>query len=192
MAELKCPHCGQAFTVDDTELSSIVQQIRDKEFEKDLNMRTSELQKHLEEKHALEISAKETEITLRTKEQYEKELEERAKELGDLKEKQAQDIEALREELRKAQINKNNEADIAKLNSRISELEKQINEAAAYTINRFPMLMDYYIKLKEEDKEGAKETSTNIVTEADQIFIRNIQKLIATLQKTQAFMMKLQ
>ena len=26
MAELKCPHCGQAFTVDDTELSSITQQ----------------------------------------------------------------------------------------------------------------------------------------------------------------------
>ncbi len=114
MAELKCPHCGQAFTVDDTELSSIVQQIRDKEFEKDLNMRTTELQRHLEEKHALEISAKENEITLRTKEQYEKELEERAKEieslkegrvkeLGDLKERQAQDIEALKEELRKAQ-----------------------------------------------------------------------------------------
>ena len=114
MAELKCPHCGQAFTVDDTELSSIVQQIRDKEFEKDLNMRTSELQRHLEEKHALEISAKENEITLRTKEQYEKELEERAKEieslkegrvkeLGDLKEKQIKDMEALREELRKAQ-----------------------------------------------------------------------------------------
>ncbi len=85
MAELKCPHCGQAFTVDDTELSSIVQQIRDKEFEKDLNIRTSELQRHLEEKHALEISAKENEITLRTKEQYGK------------------DMEALREELRKAQ-----------------------------------------------------------------------------------------
>lgn len=65
--------------------------------------------------------------------------------------------------------------------------QKQINEAAAYTINRFPMLMDYYIKLKEEDKEGAKETSTNIVTEADQIFIRNIQKLIATLQKDTGF-----
>ena len=31
MAELKCPHCGQAFTVDDTEVSSIIQQIRDKE-----------------------------------------------------------------------------------------------------------------------------------------------------------------
>ena len=42
MAELKCPHCGQAFTVDDTELSSIIQQIRDKEFEKDLTNRVSE------------------------------------------------------------------------------------------------------------------------------------------------------
>ncbi|WP_034444237.1 DUF2130 domain-containing protein [Butyrivibrio sp. AE2032] len=109
MAELKCPHCGQAFTVDDTELSSIVQQIRDKEFEKDLNMRTSELQRHLEEKHALEISAKETEITLRTKEQYEKELEERAKEIealkegrikemGDLKEQQVKEIGDLKEQ----------------------------------------------------------------------------------------------
>ena len=43
MAELKCPHCGQAFTVDDTELSSIVQQIRDKEFEKDIKNRISSL-----------------------------------------------------------------------------------------------------------------------------------------------------
>ncbi|MCR4781712.1 MAG: DUF4357 domain-containing protein [Lachnospiraceae bacterium] len=42
MTELKCPHCGQAFTVDDTELSFIIQQIRDKEFEKDLTNRVSE------------------------------------------------------------------------------------------------------------------------------------------------------
>ena len=46
MAELKCPHCGQAFTVVDTELSSITQQIRDKEFEKDLKSRISELKAH--------------------------------------------------------------------------------------------------------------------------------------------------
>ena len=47
MAELKCPHCGQAFTVDDTELSSIIQQIRDKEFEKDIEKRISELKEHM-------------------------------------------------------------------------------------------------------------------------------------------------
>ena len=64
MAELKCPHCGQAFTVDDAELGSIIKQIRDKEFEKDLQSRVSELQEHLLEKHKLELSAQETEIKL--------------------------------------------------------------------------------------------------------------------------------
>ena len=75
MAELKCPHCGQAFTVDDTELSAIVTQIRDAEFEKDLTKRVKELESHLTEKHRLELSTKENETKLATKEQYEKEVE---------------------------------------------------------------------------------------------------------------------
>ena len=75
MAELKCPHCGQAFTVDDTELGSIVQQIRDKEFEKDLNSRISELEEHMHEKHELELEAQESEIKLQVKEAHEKELQ---------------------------------------------------------------------------------------------------------------------
>lgn len=74
MAELKCPHCGQAFTVDDTELSSIVKQIRDKEFEHDLNTRVLEVEKHMQEKHALELEAKQTEIRLQTKEAHENEV----------------------------------------------------------------------------------------------------------------------
>ena len=75
MAELKCPHCGQVFTVDDTELSSIVQQIRDREFEKNLNSRVSELEKHLQEKHKLEMEAQENEIKFHTKEAHEKEIQ---------------------------------------------------------------------------------------------------------------------
>ena len=76
MAELKCPHCGQAFTVDDTELSSIVQQIRDKEFEKDLNSRISELEEHMRQKHELELEAKESAIRLQIKDLHEKEMPE--------------------------------------------------------------------------------------------------------------------
>ena len=49
--------------------------------------------------------------------------------------------------------------------------QKERNEAASAVINRYPMLMDYYIKLKEEDKEGAKDASNNIVTEVD-IYLR--------------------
>ncbi|MBR4831157.1 MAG: DUF2130 domain-containing protein [Butyrivibrio sp.] len=85
MAELKCPHCGQAFTVDDTELGSIMQQIRDNEFEKDLTRRTTELEKHFREKHDLELAAKENEIILKSKAQYEKEKEDHQKELDKLK-----------------------------------------------------------------------------------------------------------
>ncbi len=87
MAELKCPHCGQAFTVDDTELGSIMKQIRDKEFEKDLSSRVSELEKHYKEKHELELAAKENEIILKSKSQYEKEKEDHRKELEDLQAK---------------------------------------------------------------------------------------------------------
>jgi hypothetical protein len=65
--------------------------------------------------------------------------------------------------------------------------QKERNEAASAVINRYPMLMDYYIKLKEEDKEGARDASSNIVTEVDKIFIRNIQRLILKLQKDTTF-----
>ena len=75
MAELKCPHCGQAFTVDDTELSSIVQQIRDKEFEKDLGKRISELKEHMLNTHRLELEAKENEIKLMSQKEYDKEIQ---------------------------------------------------------------------------------------------------------------------
>lgn len=75
MAELKCPHCGQAFTVDDTELSSIVQQIRDKEFEKDIEKRISELKDHMMMTHRLEMEAKENEIKLMGQKEYDKEIQ---------------------------------------------------------------------------------------------------------------------
>lgn len=75
MAELKCPHCGQAFTVDDTELSSIVQQIRDKEFKKNLEKRISELKDHMLMTHRLEMEAKENEIKLMSQNEHEKEIQ---------------------------------------------------------------------------------------------------------------------
>jgi len=75
MAELKCPHCGQAFTVDDTELSSIIQQIRDKEFEKDIEKRISELKGHMMMTHRLEMEAKENEIKLMSQKEYDKEIQ---------------------------------------------------------------------------------------------------------------------
>ena len=94
MAELKCPHCGQAFTVDDTELSSIIQQIRDKEFEKDLKSRISELEAHLQEKHRLEMENLQNQLALQKEEAHEKEIRQE-------KETHEKEIEKLREQLKK-------------------------------------------------------------------------------------------
>ncbi len=89
MAELKCPHCGQAFTVDDTELSSIVQQIRDKEFEKDIKNRISELKEHMLMTHRLEMEAKENEIKLMSQNEHEKEIQKLKSQLDKATEKSA-------------------------------------------------------------------------------------------------------
>ena len=89
MAELKCPHCGQAFTVDDTELSSIVQQIRDKEFEKDIEKRISELKEHMMMTHRLEMEAKENEIKLMSQNEHEKEIQKLKSQLEKATEKSA-------------------------------------------------------------------------------------------------------
>ncbi|MBE6015768.1 MAG: DUF2130 domain-containing protein [Lachnospiraceae bacterium] len=102
MAELKCPHCGQAFTVDDTELSSIIKQIRDKEFDEDVSSRVEEMRDHLQKEHEMEtdhlkkehelaLGAIEKDIKLQVKEAHDEEVaklkealreaEDRAKEL---------------------------------------------------------------------------------------------------------------
>ena len=123
MAELKCPHCGQAFTVDDTELSSIVQQIRDKEFEKDLDRRTSELEKHLQEKHALEMAAQEDKITLKTKQQYEKEIENQIKIIEELKTKQYKELEEQNQKIN--ELKEEKAAEIEQLKDKLREAQEK-------------------------------------------------------------------
>ena len=39
MNEIKCPHCGKAFTINETDYESIVKQIKNHEFEKELDIR---------------------------------------------------------------------------------------------------------------------------------------------------------
>lgn len=39
MNEIKCPHCGKEFTINETDYESIVKQIKNHEFEKELDIR---------------------------------------------------------------------------------------------------------------------------------------------------------
>ena len=39
MNEIKCPHCGKVFQVDESGYAAIVKQVRDEEFRNELNER---------------------------------------------------------------------------------------------------------------------------------------------------------
>lgn len=51
MQEIKCPKCGEVFTVDESGYAAIVKQVRDKEFEKEI----SERQKLINPKRSLPL-----------------------------------------------------------------------------------------------------------------------------------------
>lgn len=74
MNEIKCPNCGTIFQIDESDYESIVKQVRDSEFTKEISIRDKEYQKdkensiklikiELEKKYSEEISKKELTIT---------------------------------------------------------------------------------------------------------------------------------
>ena len=47
MKELKCPKCGSVFTVDEADYASIVSQVKNAEFDAEVNRRLQELHDRL-------------------------------------------------------------------------------------------------------------------------------------------------
>lgn len=74
MNEIKCPNCGTIFQIDESDYASIVKQVRNSEFNKEITLRDKEYQKdkensiklvqiELEKKYSDEINKKELTIT---------------------------------------------------------------------------------------------------------------------------------
>ncbi len=64
---------------------------------------------------------------------------------------------------------------------------KEINNAINTTIKKFPELIKWYIKLKEENKEGAKDISKQKVDEIETLFISNTEQLANLLKSSTDF-----
>ncbi len=61
----------------------------------------------------------------------------------------------------------------------------EISQAIQETIRQFPEIIKWYIKSKEENKEGAKNISKQKVSEVETVFVHQISELVETLlQKT--------
>lgn len=114
MQEIRCPKCNEVFQVDDSGYSQIVQQVRDKEFEKEAARRAEELEK-----------AKNSELKILEME-YEKKLEsallEKSDDITD-KEKRITELEARLENIE-------SEKQLA-VATAVSEREKRFNEESS-------------------------------------------------------------
>lgn len=64
---------------------------------------------------------------------------------------------------------------------------KQTSKAINETIQHFPKILNYYIKLKEENKVGAKNISQEMVNEIETLFKGNVSFLIDLIEQTKFY-----
>ena len=113
MQEIKCPHCGKVFQVDEAGYAAIVQQVRDSEFNRELDRREAELK-----------AAKESAVRLAVTEK----AAEKDRELAELKQELLKTAESCRTQLAELESSSrqslaDKDTQIALLNARI-ELEE--------------------------------------------------------------------
>lgn len=166
MNEIKCPSCGKIFQIDEKDYASIVKQIRNHEFEEELERREKEfskeknselelLEKDLTLKNNISLSNKDKEIDrlkgdlekkeLEVSKKFDKELVERDKEIqqlkSDLKQKDSE------HELKLQKIVQEKMDEINKLNSKLELSEKE------YQLKEQGLKDNYESKLKGKDQE---------------------------------------
>jgi len=154
MKEIKCPNCGQVFQVDESGYAQIVQQVRDHEFEKELDRRQRELTEKSETERKLAVNEavqekeKEREAALNRKNE---ELAKREQQIAQL---QAQLAGAETE--KKLAVNEAVQAKEKELNekaNKITELKGQLSNAETEIQLKEKSLKERYEdKLKEKDE----------------------------------------
>ncbi len=65
--------------------------------------------------------------------------------------------------------------------------KREINEAVSRTLRKFPVLIDHYIKYKEDNGDQAKKLSEQKVKETEVIFIKQVSNLIELLNSKKGF-----
>ena len=170
--ELKCPNCGTVFQIDEQDYESIVKQIRDKEFEREINVREQQYKNDKEQalklaeakaekdladelnKKELEIATlknelklKETETENRLEKKYNEELNRKVVEITELKnEIKLKDTE---KELALKDIVNEKDKEIDSLNTR---LESNKNE---FLVKEQSLKDKYEEKIKDKDEQIA-------------------------------------
>lgn len=151
MQEIKCPKCGEIFKVDESDYALIVKQVRDKEFDKEIQKREKEIESRLDnnleiermkqEKNNLkELAKKDTE--LQKKEELIKELRTQI------------DNNELRQKIAIAEAVEEKSQEIAEKSSEILELKNQLSsKEAERKLKEQSIKESYELQLKTKDEQ---------------------------------------
>jgi len=172
MNQIKCPHCGKEFTIDEASYSDIVSQIKNKEFQNEVHEKLEQFQKQNEKDIIIEKSKVESDYKeqLSKKEQELYELKQKLKSNDDVKKLEVSVIEwKYKEELSSKDkqiselksklevINKDKELEkhsaIADKEKKLLELSNQIElEKKQYEIEKSSLKENYIEQLKSKDE----------------------------------------
>lgn len=129
MNEIKCPHCGQVFTVDESGYAALLNQVRDHEFQRELNERISLAEKNREQDMALAVAKAEEELRAQIA-QRDSQLTAQTEQFR----AEAKDLQ-LAAQNEKAELEKQLEALKAQLQSQASEADTARKLAVADALN---------------------------------------------------------
>ena len=151
MQEIKCPNCGEVFVVDESGYAQIVQQVRDKEFDKELRRREEELAGKQESELRL--------LRLEQKQEYDDALAKKETEL----QKRDQLIARLQaqisgteteKKLAVAEVVSEKDRELSEKTTEITALKSQlVNKAAENELKEQALQKQYEEKLKMKDEQ---------------------------------------
>lgn len=157
MQKIKCPNCGEVFVVDESGYAQIVQQVRDREFEKELRQREKELEELKEKDLAL--------VQMKQKEAFDKAISSREAELAE----KGRVIEQLKARLENSESEKKlavseavqkKEKELFEKATEITELKSQLSGKETERQLKEQALQRQYedrLKLKDEQIEYYKD-----------------------------------
>jgi len=151
MQELKCPNCGKFFQIDESGYDQIIKQVRDSEFEKELDVR----QKEMAGKQQADLElfrAKQEKISADAMAQKETEIAKKDAEIAELKAKlSAGETE---KKLAVTQALNDKEKEISEKNTRITELQGKLQTSETqFQLNEKSIREQYEAKLKLKDEQ---------------------------------------
>lgn len=164
MNEIKCPKCGSVFTVDEADYASILNQVKNVEFQKEVDHRLEELHKQFEAEQKAEVikAEKDFDKSLSAKEM---ELSKKEREIDTLKASISQNedkvtIAVLEEQRKASKVLQDKE-------SQIATLKNQIESEKTATTDKMSSLKDQYdlqLRQKQEQIDYYKDLKARLST----------------------------